>query len=102
MPLSLSSPPTAVQNDPEKWRVWRKLWLRIMLRWWLLVACLMVPWLMVMVLTFRFRMIPETVAVGSLWAWGALGIVAALVLRRLARRDLEDFERRELSEMVGS
>lgn len=74
------------------------MWLRIMVRWWLLAACVMVPWAVVAVLTFRFHAIPETVAVVSKWGWCALGVGMAFFVRRRARREVEEFARREISE----
>lgn len=98
--LDLINPPQAVFDDPAVGREWQRMTRRIMLRWALLVVGAMMPWVIVLVLTVREHLIAEPAAIIIMSAWGALAAGMALVIRRWAHRQLDEFAERELSEQV--
>lgn len=71
---------------------------RVMLRWLLVLgACLLVPYGLIALLTFRAALMPEPVALITMGVLVPFAIVVTLRMRRWERRLIDGFIARELS-----
>jgi len=90
--------PASVRADQTKWPAWRRLWHRIMLRWVLLALALAVPYATLVLLTFRARLIPESITLTTMWIVFVVAVPLMFLIRRWAQRQMEDYAKRELPE----
>jgi hypothetical protein len=98
--LDPTTPPAEVIGDPEKYRAWRRLWVRILVRWWVLAAATLAPLAIVTVLAFRWQVIPVSAVVPITVTIVVISVAAMILVRRRALRDMAEYAERELSEPV--
>lgn len=96
--LDITRVPESVRADRTKWPAWQRLWRRIMLRWVLFALAWAVPYGTLALLTFRARLIPESITLTTLWILFVIAVPLMFLIRRWAQRQMEDYAKRELPE----
>lgn len=69
-----------------------------MLRWTLFALAFAVPYLVLFLLGFRLRLIPESITLTIVYIMLGIAIVLMFPMRRWAQWQMEDYAKRELPE----
>lgn len=94
-------PPAEVREDPQKFAAWQRMNRRSALRWALFGVVSAIPFCAVALLAFRWRLIPENVALISLFAAMLVMIPVLFVMRRRDQRERDEFARTVLDQVPG-
>lgn len=73
-----------------------------MLRWTLFALALAVPYLVLFLLGFHFRLIPGSITLTIVYIMFGIAVMLMFPMRRWAQRQMEEYARRELPEQEWS